>query len=953
MAYTDSLLAIKAALESKIEEIYASGDIPKEELYRSYAYIKTSLGSSSGGSGGGGDSSAENQLIEIQRLQDIINRLGEVSATPTANTLSARVKEVVDLITSSNVYLQSLDNKTPTVTLGQKLKTGSLPVTLASDQGNIGVNATQSGTWNVNQNGTWTVNQGGTWTVQQGTAPWSFTLTDGTNTASIRNLTTNDALNVAIVDADGNQITSFGGAGGGGSANTEYLDGATDATPNGLLSMWLDSSNTIRAISATKPLPVDIKNTSLTVVDSAAENSLSNIETDIDALNTKIPANPATDRAAANGPFAVRLSDGSAWLTTLPISGTVSVTGVATETTLSALNTKIPSSPATDRTTAAGPFSVRLTDGSSFLSSLPVTQSGTWSVNLGTLNGAATDATLQAVRDRLTNVTADYDTGAGTQNLPLQGLALPSNGGAVAISTSNPLPISDAGGSLTIDDGSGSITVDGSVTANVNQIGGSSLALGQANMAGSIPVVLPTNQSAIPVSQSGAWTVASSQSGTWTIQPGNTANTTPWRTQLSNGTHDNTIRNLTNAKPIDVAIVDSSGNQISSFGGGTQYTDGTTVATPTGTAALGFDGTNVQILSTNGSGHLNIADGGNTITVDGNVTTNITEIGGSAVSLGQTTMSASVPVTIANNQSALSTSATQSGTWTVQPGNTANTTPWRFLLSTGSVDNSIRDLTNSNPIDVAIVDGSGNQITSFGGGTQYADGTASATPTGTVALGFDGSNVQALSTNASGQLAIHDGGNSITVDQSGTWTVQPGNTANTTPWLTRLSDGTNNNTIRNLTNAKPIDVAIVNASGDQLTSFGGGTEYTEGDVDASITGSAILWEDSGNTLTPISVSKPLPVSTREIWSTVTITSLTTSGTGTPYVDFGSIACTSMDIVNTTNIDVEYIRNGTGTAMPIPAGTSRLVQGITNANQISVRRADTSTAQITIYAETYV
>jgi hypothetical protein len=37
------------------------------------------------------------------------------------------------------------------------------------------------------------------------------------------------------------------------------------------------------------------------------------------------------------------------------------------------------------------------------------------------------------------------------------------------------------------------------------------------------------------------------------------------------------------------------------------------------------------------------------------------------------------------------------------------------------------------------------------------------------------------------------------------------------------------------------------------------TEYTEGDVDATITGPAILWEDTGDVLRPVSVAKPLPV----------------------------------------------------------------------------------------------
>lgn len=38
-----------------------------------------------------------------------------------------------------------------------------------------------------------------------------------------------------------------------------------------------------------------------------------------------------------------------------------------------------------------------------------------------------------------------------------------------------------------------------------------------------------------------------------------------------------------------------------------------------------------------------------------------------------------------------------------------------------------------------------------------------------------------------------------------------------------------------------------------------GTEYTEGDTDATISGLAVLWEDAADTLAPISAAKPLPV----------------------------------------------------------------------------------------------
>ena len=39
----------------------------------------------------------------------------------------------------------------------------------------------------------------------------------------------------------------------------------------------------------------------------------------------------------------------------------------------------------------------------------------------------------------------------------------------------------------------------------------------------------------------------------------------------------------------------------------------------------------------------------------------------------------------------------------------------------------------------------------------------------------------------------------------------------------------------------------------------GGAQYTEGDVDATITGNAILWEDVADTLRAVSAANPLPV----------------------------------------------------------------------------------------------
>jgi hypothetical protein len=97
-----------------------------------------------------------------------------------------------------------------------------------------------------------------------------------------------------------------------------------------------------------------------------------------------------------------------------------------------------------------------------------------------------------------------------------------------------------------------------------------------------------------------------------------------------------------------MALVDGSGNQITSFGGGTQYASGVTQATPTGTVALGINASNVlNALLLDASGYLEV-----------NVKAeNLTQIGGSNLALGQTTMSASIPVVLASNQASIPVTA--------------------------------------------------------------------------------------------------------------------------------------------------------------------------------------------------------------------------------------------------------------------------------------------------------
>lgn len=75
-----------------------------------------------------------------------------------------------------------------------------------------------------------------------------------------------------------------------------------------------------------------------------------------------------------------------------------------------------------------------------------------------------------------------------------------------------------------------------------------------------------------------------------------------------------------------------------------------------------------------------------------------------------------------------------------------------------------------------------------------------------------------------------------------------------------------------LTSAKPMHVAVVDGTGAQITSFGGGTQYTEGDTDTTITGTAALAEGASNTLQVLQVdaSKHLQVDIAASSVTVTV-----------------------------------------------------------------------------------
>ncbi len=109
--------------------------------------------------------------------------------------------------------------------------------------------------------------------------------------------------------------------------------------------------------------------------------------------------------------------------------------------------------------------------------------------------------------------------------------------------TTGGLLVDIVGGSLTLGYDTNYGTVGANTLRTAAQIGNATdaAAFGAGTTtAQTLRVVLPTDQSAVPVSG----TVAATQSGTWTVQPGNTANTTAWLTHNTGGAYADSARNV-------------------------------------------------------------------------------------------------------------------------------------------------------------------------------------------------------------------------------------------------------------------------------------------------------------------------------------------------------------------------------------------------------------------------
>lgn len=88
------------------------------------------------------------------------------------------------------------------------------------------------------------------------------------------------------------------------------------------------------------------------------------------------------------------------------------------------------------------------------------------------------------------------------------------------------------------------------------------------------------------------------------------------------------------------------------------------------------------------------------------------------------------------------------------------------------------------------------------------------------------------------------------------------------------------------------------------------------------------------------------------FSNAVIGSVTTANPGNGWTVFGAQACDQVVVINNSGVDVEVQRNAVGTAMPILDGNFYTFVGVTNANQLRVRRIDQDNAQVTLQTEAH-
>lgn len=368
--------------------------------------------------------------------------------------------------------------------------------------------------------------------------------------------------------------------------------------------------------------------------------------------------------------------------------------------------------------------------------------------------------------------------------------------------------------------------------------------------------------------------VSAVQSGTWNVN--NVSGTVSLPTGAATSAKQDTI--ITHLDGVEglLTTIDADTGTIAGAVSGTEMQVDIVGSLPAGSNAIGK-------LSSNSG--VDIGDVDVTSVIPGTGATNL----GKAIDTATGATDTGV-LTLATRDDALSTLTPAEGD-NVQLRTDSTGALWTKISGTVTVDGSavtqpishaglteLAAAINTNKVDVNIV--SSDVAT---GGTSAADDAdfTATTTTGTPAMGVYESTPTSVTDGDMGIVGITTGRRlktSATIDTAlpagtnaigklsansgidiGDVDVTSISSGDNTIGRVKITDGTTVATVRELGTNDALNVAMVDGSGNQVTSFGGGTQYTEADTDASITGTAVMWEDTGDTLRAVSAAKPLPI----------------------------------------------------------------------------------------------
>lgn len=463
-----------------------------------------------------------------------------------------------------------------------------------------------------------------------------------------------------------------------------------------------------------------------------------------------------------------------------------------------------------------------------------------------------------------------------TNNLPAVKLSDGSTNTPLGTAGNPLVTTGGGGGGGTVDQGTGGVSP---WVQNLVQVGGSAVSLGQKTSANSIPVTMSSDQS--PIAITGSITATNPSVSTTGAAP-------PASATYMGGSVTTSAPTYTTGQMSALSLTISGGLRVDGSGytqpvSGTfwQATQPVSMAASVAVTQSGVWSTGRTWTLTSGTDSITIVPSG-TQTVAGTVTAtqgtspwvdNITQIGGSSLALGQTTMSASLPVAIASNQSALPVS--QSGSWTVtaNAGTNLNTSALALdtsvngilllqgsttsgqkgTLSQGAVTTSAPTYITgqTSPLSLTTtgalrIDGSATtQPVSVSGTVAVTQSTSPWVVSGTVTANAGTGNFTVVQSTAANLNATVTG--TVAATQSGIWTVQQGSA----PWSQNLTQvGGASVTLGSKTSANSVPVVIASDQGAVPVSgtFFQATQPVSGTVTANQGGSWTVTANAGTNL---------------------------------------------------------------------------------------------------------